>query len=128
MEFEESSDPPRFPILVGRITGVDAPGCDVLSFASAEDRAGFKNPETRDWAKVLRFIEVKGRSSAAAKIELKDNELKAARTYKDRYYLYRFYIERPGVFLVAALKDPLGAEEGTSTAVHIDLERARSTE
>lgn len=67
-------------------------------------------------------------SGGTAKIELKDNELKAARTHSNRYYLYRFYVERPDVYLVTALRDPLGAVEATSIAVHIDLERARSTE
>jgi len=41
MEFEEHDTAPRFPVRVGNITGWHAPGVDVLSFASAEERASF---------------------------------------------------------------------------------------
>jgi hypothetical protein len=126
MEFEAISA--RFPLQVGHITGDEAPGCDVLSFETEADRAAFKNPESRDWSKVVRFIEVKGRSSATAKIELKDNQYTAARNYGHRYYLYRFYEEQTGVYLVSVLRDPLSHREAITTAYHIDLERANATE
>ena len=78
LAFEEQSDPPRFALGVGHITGKDAPGFDLVSFDSSKDRDVFQIPETRDWSKVRRFIEVKGRSSSTARIDLKGNELNAA--------------------------------------------------
>lgn len=128
MAFEEQNDVPRFALGVGHITGLDAPGFDLASFASAEDRAVFQNPETRDWSKVQRFIEVKGRSSSTAKIELKGNELKAARKYGDRYYLYRFYEESDGQYMVSILDNPLTAEEAKTQIVELDLDRAKQTQ
>jgi len=118
----------RFAIPVGHLTGNEAPGCDILSFATAADRQTFEDPATRDWAKVLRYIEVKGRSSSTAKIELRGNELTAARKQAASYYLYRVYEQSADEFMVTVLQDPLGAEEAKSLAVQIDLERANATE
>jgi hypothetical protein len=120
MDFEENDACQRFPLLVAFLTGEEAPGCDVLSFETEAARAAFEKPETRDWSKVVRFIEVKGRSSATAKIELKGNEYKAALKYGTRYFLYRFYEEQTGVYLVSALRDPLSHREA--------IERANATE
>jgi len=68
MEFEEHDTPPRFPLKVGNVTGWHAPGVDLLSFASAEDKERFLARERREEL-VLRFIEVKGRSSDGAKLD-----------------------------------------------------------
>lgn len=126
--FEEQNAPPRFALGVGHIMGAEAPGFDLVSFETAEECEAFKNPTTRDWTRVQRFIEVKGRSSSTAKIELKGNELRAARNYGDRYYLYRFYQHADGHYLVSVLKDPMGAEDALNPGVEIDLERARATQ
>ena len=128
MSFEEQNSSPRFALGVGHITGLDAPGFDLVSFDSDEDRAVFQNPETRDWSKVRRFIEVKGRSSSTAKIELKGNELKAARNYGARYYLYRFYEASDGQYMVSILENPLTAEEAKAQIIEVDLERANATQ
>lgn len=108
--------------------GLDAPGFDLASFSTAEEREAFRNPETRDWSKVERFIEVKGRSSSTARIELKGNELTAARKYGDRYYLYRFYEERDRQYIVSILENPLTAEEAKAQIIEVDLERAHHTQ
>jgi len=126
--FEEQSDPPRFALGVGHITGEEAPGFDLVSFDSSEERDIFQIPETRDWSKVRRFIEVKGRSSSSARIELKGNELTAARKYGDRYYLYRFYEASDGQYLVSILENPLAAEEAKAQIIEVDLERAYATQ
>lgn len=125
--FEEQSNPPRFALGVGHIMGTDAPGFDLVSFNSAEDREKFQRQSTRDWTIVQRFIEVKGRSSATAKIELKGNELKAARQYSNHYFLYRFYEETDGQFMVSILENPLGAGEAINPIIEVDLERAKTT-
>ncbi len=128
VSFEEQSNPPRFPLEVGHITGRDAPGVDLVSFDSAEKRDAFLNQQTRDWSKVTRFIEVKGRSSSTAKIELQGNELLAARKYADRYFLYRFYEDSDGQFMVSILENPMSAEEAKSQIIEFDLERAKATQ
>jgi hypothetical protein len=128
LAFEEQNDPPRFALGVGHITGEDAPGFDLVSFDSSEDRDVFQIPETRVWSKVRRFIEVKGRSSSTARIDLKGNELNAARKYGDRYYLYRFYEPSDGQYLVSILKNPLAAEEAKAQIIEVDLDRAYATQ
>jgi hypothetical protein len=126
--FEEQCNPPRFALLVGHITGADAPGCDLVSFDSAEDRQACMLPDTRDWGMVRRFIEVKGRSASTAKIELRGNELVAARKYRDKYYLYRFFDATDGQYEVSILQNPLDSEGATSYFAEIDLERAKTTQ
>jgi len=126
--FEEMDTPRRWPLYVGHITGTDAPGVDWVSFNTDEDRRFFETEEPRNWNRVARFIEVKGRSSATAKIELKGNELKAARNYKDRYYIYRFYEVTDGEFFVSILQDPVAAEDAKTTIIEFDLERAKTTQ
>ena len=126
--FEERDSPSRWALVVGQITGLDAPGVDLVSFDSEGDREHFRNPETRDVNKVRRFIEVKGRSSSTAKIELKGNELMAARKYGDRYFLYRFYEATDGQFSVSILQNPMAAEEAKATIIELDLDRAKATQ
>ncbi len=126
--FEEQDNPSRYTLGVGHITGLDAPGFDLVSFASNEARELFQKPETRNWSTVLRFIEVKGRSSSTAKIELKGNELKAAREYGERYFLYRFYEAANGQFIVTILQNPMDAEEAKATIIEVDLDRAEETQ
>lgn len=126
--FEEQDDPRRFGLGVGHIMGSEAPGFDLVSFDSVEAREVFKDPASRDWTSVRRFIEVKGRSSSTARIELKGNELRAAREYGDRYFLYRIYEEADGHFMVSILQNPLEAEEAKAHFIEVNLERANATQ
>ena len=128
IEFEAGNTPPRFALGIGHIMGKEAPGFDLASFDTAEDREAFRTSTNRDWDKVRRFIEVKGRSSSTARIELTGNELKAARKYGDRYFLYRIYQQGEGQFIVSILKNPMGAEEAQAQVFEIDLERAVATQ
>jgi len=127
MEFEECDTPPRFPLRVAGITGYEAPGVDVLSFASEQDRTRFMNGDHRDTL-VARFIEVKGRASEAAKIDLRDNAVKAARRYQDKYYLYRVFDRSNGSYELAVLKNPINDETGARAFYEINLEAATRTE
>ena len=77
---------------------------------------------------VARFIEVKGRSSEGATIELRGNELAAADRYKERYYLYRFFETEDGTFDLAILDNPLGHPEALRSAVHVGMEQANATQ
>ena len=127
-DFEAHDTPSRYALGVGHITGWEAPGVDLVSFASEEDRTVFQNSIPRDWSKVQRFIEVKGRSSATAKIELKGNELRAAREHCARYYLYHIYEAAVGQFYVTILQSPMNADEAKETIIEVDLDRARATQ
>lgn len=127
MEFEECDKPPRFPLRVAGITGYEAPGVDVLSFATEQDRTHFKNGDHRDTV-IARFIEVKGRASEAAKIDLRDNAVKAARRYQDKYYLYRVFDRGNGSYELAVLKNPINDETGARAFYEINLEAATRTE
>jgi hypothetical protein len=127
IEFEEHDAPPRFPVRVGNITGWDAPGVDVLSFASAEDRANFLAGDHSE-ARITRFIEVKGRSSEGAKIDLRDNALEAARKYKDKYFLYRVFDRNDDSYALAILKNPLADETGVKAVYEVNLDAATRTE
>jgi hypothetical protein len=128
MEFEGADDPKRFPLLVSQIVGSGGVGCDILSFSTAEEREAFRVGTGRDQASVARFIEVKGRSSATAVIELKGNELAAAERYGEKYYLYRLFEADDGGYKLAILQNPLGQKEALQPAVHVGMERAASTQ
>jgi hypothetical protein len=128
MEFEEASHPSRWPLLVGQVMGVDGPGCDVLSFGTREERETFRVGLNRDLNSVLRFIEVKGRGSASATIELKGNELSAAERYGDRYFLYRLFEAEDGSFELSVLGNPLTHKEALRPAVHVGMEQASATQ
>jgi hypothetical protein len=124
LEFEESDDPQRFPLFVSQLTGYDAPGCDILSFASEVDRQAFMEGQERDPRRVVRFIEVKGRADSTATIELKGNELTAAERYGGRYFLYRFYEATDDTFVLTVLQDPLSHKNALQSVVHVSLDRA----
>lgn len=87
--FEESQG--RFPWRVGPLQGTEGFGCDVLSFATADDRQRCIDGLGVDISCVERFIEVKGRSLAKGAIPLEGNELEAARKRREKFYLYRIY-------------------------------------
>lgn len=123
MEFEEASNPARWPLPVGQIMGTDGAGCDVLSFASQEARETFRLGPIRDLNTVERFIEVKGRGNAGASIELRGNELSAAERYGNRYFLYRLFEEDDGIYELAILQNPLIHKEALQPAVHVAMQR-----
>ena len=127
MEFEQCDTPPRFPVRVAGITGYEAPGVDVLSFATAQSKEQFLKGDHRDTL-VARFIEVKGRASEAAKIDLRDNAVKAARRYQDKYYLYRVFDRGYDSYELAVLKNPINDETGARAFYEINLETATRTE
>jgi Domain of unknown function (DUF3883) len=114
IEFEEHATPRRFAIRGGNVTGWKAPGVDILSFSNADDRQKFLDSEIKDSTLVARFIEVKGRSSEAAKIDLRGNELTAAQNYRGRYFLYRVFDRGDRTYEIAVLRDPLGDQQGSA--------------
>jgi hypothetical protein len=127
MEFEEAAEPPRWPLAAGHIMGAQGPGCDILSFATEEAREAFRTGQTRDLDPVVRFVEVKGRGSSEATIELKGNELSAAERYADRYFLYRLFETEDGNFELTVLQNPLMHKEALRAAVHVDMKCAPAT-
>ena len=128
VEFEGADENNRYPLRVGQITGSHALGCDVLSFASEQDREDFRTGKNRDLSRVLRFIEVKGRKNEGGSIELRGNEQSAAIEYGERYYLYRLHKSMSDKFVLSILRNPLGQKEALEPAVHVDLNRTKRTE
>lgn len=118
----------RHPLRVGHITGYLAPGCDVLSFRSSEERDEFLSGQERNSALVDRFIEAKARSSGT--IELTGHEWNAARQWGARYFVYRFErdTERPTDYLLTVLRDPQTAVEAQIPVIHLSLDRAQRAE
>jgi hypothetical protein len=128
MEFEEASEPPRYPLQVGQLTGISAFGCDIISFASIEEREAFKSGANRRLDKILRFIEVKGRKYESGAIELKGNERTAAIENTNKYFIYRLYNSGVNEYQLSVLQDPLGQKEALEPAVYVDLNRANETQ
>ena len=128
MEFEEASEPARYPLQVGQLTGISAFGCDIISFASIEEREAFKSGASRRLDKVLRFIEVKGRKHESGSIELKGNERTAAIENRNKYFIYRLYNSGVNEYQLSILQDPLGQKEALEPAVYVDLNRANETQ
>ena len=128
MEFEANDSPPRFPLRVGQVRGYEAPGVDVLSFATEADCRLFQDGKGTDESLVARFIEVKGRASAGAVITLKGNALERAKYLRDRYYIYRFIDNGGGSCDIAVLRNPLAAPTGVETVYEVNLSAATSRE
>ena len=128
LEFEELSDPHRFPLLVSQITGSLAFGCDIISFVSNEDREAFKSGTNRNLEKIIRFIEVKGRKHESGAIELKGNELNAAIENKSRFYIYRLFRSGNDEYQMSILQNPIDQKEALSSSVYVDLNRANETQ
>ena len=128
IEFEMNSEPPRYPLHVGTFTGWSAFGVDILSFDTAEKRASFLAAEKKDEKLISRFIEVKGRRDRGAKIDLRDNELEAARRFGKRYYLYRVFEQGDGGYGLAILNDPLNDRKGRRRYYEVNLDAADRTE
>lgn len=122
--FEESQG--RFTLRVSAIQGVQGFGCDIVSFATSEERQQFIASQGRNTQCVHRFIEVKGRSQEKGGIPLEGNELEAARRHQEKYYIYRVYEAIPGEeWKVVELADPLDHEWRVS--YQVDPFRCRET-
>ena len=99
--FEESEGQGRFPKMIDYFTGTDAPGCDILSFASEEACEQYR--ASGDERFVERFIWVKGRNASRGKVLLLGNELESARKRHEKFYVYRVFDAGDGAFEVAGL-------------------------
>jgi hypothetical protein len=106
----------RFIVPVNHLRGAEGFGCDLLSVASAEVRDAALRDRFINEADILRYLEVKGRTSRTGEVELTDNELRAARRLRAQYWIYRIYVDpqRERHYEVAVLSDPLN-----STAVQM---------
>jgi hypothetical protein len=105
----------RFIVRVSHLRGLEGFGCDLLSVASEAIRDRARADQSITEADILRYIEVKGRSSRTGEVELTENEYRAAKRLVDRYWLYRVFVDpdRESHYEVAVLCDPL-----KSKAVH----------
>ena len=114
--FEESQG--RLPIRVGGLQGAEGYGCDILSFSTEGNREKFIESNGNLIELVQRFIEVKGRSTQKGTIPLEGNQLRAARKYRQRYYMYRIYEAIAGQeWEVIELVNPVDHDWPTSYAV-----------
>ena len=75
-------------------------------------------------AEVTRFSAVMGRSSRTGEVELTDNEHRAADKLRDRYFLYRVFVDPrdPSVYEVAVLQDPVHSA-AVRTVTRFDLSK-----
>jgi len=107
--FERQDGEGRAVINVSHILGSGGFGCDLISVSSeAVKEKALAAGEIAE-SEVVRFIEVKGRSSRTGEVELTDNEYQAAERLKERYFLYRVFVDPndPSVYEVAVLRDPV---------------------
>jgi hypothetical protein len=97
----------RVALNVASLQGKRGPGCDLLSFASEEDRQLFIEAHSEgigDTSLVHRFIEVKGGGDGT--VELTDNEWEAAQEFGERYYVYHIQRSDKKHCRVTTLADP----------------------
>ncbi|MFC5051071.1 sacsin N-terminal ATP-binding-like domain-containing protein [Rubritalea spongiae] len=110
----------RFPLRVGSIKGYNGARCDIFSFDTLEKRSAFEKGTTiegrleREMSLIDRFIEVKGRRSPGAAIELEGNELQCAKETGVKYYLYRISPDKNKVFKLTILNNPLSKRPAVS--------------
>lgn len=126
--FEESEG--RFALKVSDVVGYRGPRCDVLGFSTKDDFEHFvqsPGPEM-ETVGIARFIEVKASVNEKGAVELKDNELTGAKSYKERYYLYRVYEKTKSDYIVVTLGNPLSQREALNEIWEVDLFRATQTE
>ncbi len=128
IENEEFFDPPRYALAVGQYMGEEGFGCDILSFKSVEDRENFKHNKCRNLDLVERFIEVKGRSSKSASIELRGNEKEAASRYNNKYYIYRLFKSGSGEYSLSVLQNPLSDVDAIEHSLYVHMDRAKRRE
>lgn len=112
----------RFTVPVSHLRGADAFGCDLLSVATEEIRSKAEADQAISESVILRYIEVKGRSSRTGQVELSDNEYRAAERLRGRYWIYRVFVDSDdeGHFEVAILSDPLNSK-ATRAITRFDL-------
>lgn len=112
----------RFVIPVSHLHGADGFGCDLISVASETIRDQAVTQQSVNDADVLRYIEVKGRSSRTGEVELTENEYRAAGRQSGRYFIYRVYVDpkRSEHYEVAVLGDPLNSK-AVRTVIRFDL-------
>jgi hypothetical protein len=105
-------DQSRFIIPVSHLHGADAFGCDLLSVASEAIRDEAIRQRVVSESDIVRYIEVKGRSSRTGEVELLDNEYRAAEQKTDRYFIYRVYVDpsHDRHYEVAVLPNPLNSK------------------
>jgi Protein NO VEIN, C-terminal len=124
--FEESDG--RWPIKVSHIQGYEGPRCDVISFQTEGDWQEYNEDPISKRSLIKRFIEVKGRSNEKGAIPLKGNELDAARTYSEQYYIYRLYEKNNLENVLLILNNPLEHKEALENIIEVDPSRAIETE
>lgn len=123
----------RFPLVVARLQGKGAFGCDLLSFMTAEDREAFKTDPSRTGL-VVRYIEVKSGS-----VRLVTNEIDAAVRLGAKYFVYRIQFDAEGrdSANLSVVADPLAHGHALareceirideiSTSLHIKLRAVRA--
>ena len=112
----------RYVIPVSHLRGTDGFGCDLISVASEDIRNQTITRLAVNETDVLRYIEVKGRSSRTGEVELTGNEYRAAECKSERYFIYRVYVDpnRTGHYEVAVLCDPLNSK-AVRTVTRFDL-------
>jgi hypothetical protein len=115
-------DTGRFVIQVSHLRGSDSFGCDLVSVASEAVRDKAMAEQSITEAEIMRYIEVKGRSSRTGEVELTDNEYRAAKRLASRYWLYRVFVDPSSEshFEVAVLSDPLNSN-AVRTVTRFDL-------
>ena len=96
----------RFPIDVDHVRGRESFGCDRISVRSEEVKQRALAAQSISEADIERFIEVKGSSSRTRVLELTENELDRAKEFKQRYFIYRVYVDRAEGYELATLQDP----------------------
>jgi hypothetical protein len=122
--FERQSGEDRIVIDVSHIRGTEGLGCDLISVLSEEIKRNTLATGKIAEADVARFIEVKGRSSRSGEVELTENEYRAAERFKERYFLYRVFVDPndPSVYEVAILQDPVHSS-ATRTVTRFELSK-----
>ncbi len=118
----------RFPLRVGHVVGKQGFGCDILSFNDDDSRNRFRENRSRDSVKVERYIEVKGRKSGSSDVELKGNELLAAKQHKEKYFIYRLFKLDGDSYELGILSAPTQRRDVIQEAVYVDLIRSDKTE
>ena len=112
----------RFVIKVSHLRGADGFGCDLVSVASEAVRNKALAEKLIGESEILRYIEVKGRSSRTGQIELTDNEYRTAKRLGELYWLYRVFVDptHEARYEIAILSDPLKSK-AVRTVTRFDL-------
>ena len=128
-EFEKQDSPSRYVIDVSKIQGKEGFGCDLISVKSKEIKERVLAEKSIFESDIERYIEVKGRSSRTGSVELTENEYNAAVKHKERYCLYRVFVdpEDTSIYEVAILCDPVNSD-AVQTVTRFDLAKGSGAE